>query len=192
MSFENFEHVGRLGEEMTSDTTQKSRREVQVLIVDDEEPVRRSLRRILNREGYRCTTARSAREGRRLLEEMSFDLLLCDLIMPEESGFSLVAYAQSDRPQMAVVVVSAINSPFVAEPIANGGADGYIVKPFDSNTILINVVGALRRRATLFTALKQRSILERGIGHLADELDVALGRRATELHGATGQGLARS
>jgi DNA-binding response OmpR family regulator len=168
-----------IGGEMTSDATQKSRREIQVLIVDDEEPIRRSLRRILAREGYRCTTARSAREGRCLLEEISFDLLLCDLIMPEESGFSLVAYAQSDHPAMAVVVVSAINSPFVAEPIANGGADGYIVKPFDSSTILINVVGALRRRATLFAAVKQRSILERGIGHLSDELDVALGRRFT-------------
>jgi putative two-component system response regulator len=163
---------------MTNDTNQKSRREVQVLIVDDEEPVRRSLRRILTREGYRCTTARSVREGHRLLEELSFDLLLCDLIMPEESGFSLVAWAQSHRPEMAVVVVSAINSPFVAEPIANGGADGYIVKPFDSNTILINVVGALRRRATLFAAVKQGSILQRGIGQLSHELDIALGRRA--------------
>jgi putative two-component system response regulator len=118
-----------------------------ILVVDDEEPIRRSLVRLLDRAGYRCAAAADAAEARRLLTAEAFDLMLCDVTMPGESGFSLLAHAHSAHPGLAVIMVTAVDAPSTAEPAARHGAYGYIVKPFDTNVILINVVSALRRRA---------------------------------------------
>ena len=121
--------------------------DARILIVDDEEPIRRSLVRLLDRAGYQCATAADAAEARQLLTDESFDLMLCDVTMPGESGFSLLADARVTDPELAVVMVTAIDSPATAEPAARHGVYGYIIKPFDTNVILINVVGALRQRA---------------------------------------------
>jgi putative two-component system response regulator len=121
--------------------------DARILIVDDEEPIRRSLVRLLDRAGYRCAAAADAADARRLLASESFDLMLCDVTMPGESGFSLLASAHETHPDLAAIMVTAIDSPHSAEPASRHGAYGYIVKPFDTNVILINVVGALRERS---------------------------------------------
>src|SRR5579862_7295377 len=121
--------------------------DARILIVDDEEPIRRSLVRLLDRAGYECAAAADAAEARQLLMTGSFDLMLCDVTMPGESGFSLLADARATHPELAVVMVTAVDSPATAGPAARHGVYGYVVKPFDTNVILINVVGALRHRA---------------------------------------------
>jgi putative two-component system response regulator len=121
--------------------------DARILIVDDEEPIRRSLVRLLDRAGYQCAAASDAADARRLLANESFDLMLCDVTMPGESGFSLLASAHETHPDLAAIMVTAIDSPHSADPASRHGAYGYIVKPFDTNVILINVVGALRERA---------------------------------------------
>jgi len=128
-------------------TFPRSSVEARILVVDDEEPIRRSLVRVLDRAGYATATAASAAEARGLLTRDEFDLMLCDVTMPGESGFSLLAHAHQVRPELAVIMVTAVDSPEVTEPVARLGAYGYILKPFDTNLILINVVGALRQRA---------------------------------------------
>ncbi|HZU80822.1 MAG TPA: response regulator, partial [Acidimicrobiales bacterium] len=121
--------------------------DARVLVVDDEEPIRRALARVLTDAGYRCDTAANAAEARLLLAMSAFDLMLCDVIMPNESGLSLLASVHDDYPDMAVIMVTAVDDPRVAEPIARYGAYGYILKPFASSAIVINVAGALQRRA---------------------------------------------
>jgi len=121
--------------------------DARILIVDDEEPIRRSLSRLLGRAGYVCATASDAAEARELLESKTFDLMLCDVTMPGESGFSLLADVHQTHPDLAVIMVTAVDAPGGAEPASRYGAYGYIVKPFDTNVILITIVGALRRRA---------------------------------------------
>ena len=121
--------------------------DAKILIVDDEEPIRRSLVRLLDRIGFECATAADAAEARQLLTADQFDLMLCDVTMPGESGFSLLAHAHDAHPELAVIMVTAIDSPSTTEPAARHGAYGCILKPFDTNVILINIVGALNRRA---------------------------------------------
>jgi putative two-component system response regulator len=118
-----------------------------ILIVDDEPAIRHSLSRHLEGEGYTCGTAADAREARQRLSAEAYELMLCDVTMPGESGFSLLAYAHEAHPDTAVIMVTAVDSPHAAEPAASNGAYGYIIKPFDTNTILINVAGALRLRS---------------------------------------------
>lgn len=61
-----------------------------ILIVDDDEPVRRLLARILHDAGHRCTTAASMQEARAKLADDAFALMLCDVHMPGGSGIDLV------------------------------------------------------------------------------------------------------
>src|SRR5580704_576913 len=85
--------------------------DARILIVDDEEPIRRSLVRLLNRAGYECSAAADAAQARQLLSAESFDLMLCDVTMPGESGFSLLTHAHSEHPELAVIMVTSIDSP---------------------------------------------------------------------------------
>ncbi len=119
---------------------------VQTLIVDDELQVRQLLAHILIKSDHECTLAPDARTARRLLEAKTFDLVLLDIIMPGESGMELLKHIRSDHPDTAVVMISTINDPTMAEETLALGAYGYVPKPFDANAVIINVSNALRRR----------------------------------------------
>lgn len=154
--------------------------EARILVVDDEEPIRRSLVRVLDRAGYVCATAASAAEARQLLTKDEFDLMLCDVTMPGESGFSLLAHAHELQPDLAVILVTAVESREVVQPATRRGAYGYILKPFDTNMILINVVGALRARAQSISQQRPRSHAEIEIASHIAELEGLLARLAHE------------
>jgi putative two-component system response regulator len=161
-------------------TFPRSGPDARILIVDDEEPIRRSLVRVLDKAGYQCATAGDATEARQLLSAETFDLMLCDVTMPGESGFSLLAHAADAHPELAVIMVTAIDARASNEPAARHGAYGYIVKPFDTNVILINVVNALRQRAAALDEQRQNSHSDSDIAsHIAD-VNEALNRLAAE------------
>src|SRR5438093_6844559 len=119
---------------------------IDVLIVDDEEPVRRLLGRLLEQNGYICTLAADAREARSQLQENEFALILCDVNMPDESGLDLVKYVLAQNPNTAVVMVTGLDDPHIAQAALEIGAYGDILKPLQSNEVLIDVANALRRR----------------------------------------------
>jgi putative two-component system response regulator len=154
--------------------------DARILIVDDEEPIRRSLHRTLSKEGYECSTAADAVEARHFLDAGTFDLVLCDVTMPGESGFSLLAYVEVAHPETAVIMVTAIDNPNAARPAVIHGAYGYIIKPFNMSTILINIAGALSRSAEKYMARSQALKLESAIATRSRELEDALRQLANE------------
>lgn len=117
-----------------------------ILIVDDEEPIRRLLSSLLQHHGYSCTNAANSREARAILEEKDFALMLCDVNMPGESGLELVRHVLAECPMTAAIMVTGLDSPILANAAREAGAYGYIIKPFEANEILINVSNALHRR----------------------------------------------
>jgi CheY-like chemotaxis protein len=117
-----------------------------VLIIDDEEPIRRLLGYMLQSHGYETVLASDAKEARVRLAEASFALVLCDVNMPGESGMDLVRSILSQHPHTAAIMVTGLDSPVLANAALDMGAFGYIIKPFESNEVLINVANALRRR----------------------------------------------
>lgn len=117
-----------------------------LLIVDDEEPVRRALERILSRNGYDCTSAQDVVSAREALRTDSFALVLSDVNMPGESGIDLVKTVVRDHPDTATVMCTGLDDAELARTAIEIGAYGYIVKPFEPNEILIAVMNALRRR----------------------------------------------
>jgi len=118
-----------------------------ILIVDDEEQVLRLLKRLLELNGYSCETAQDAVEAKALMSAEQFDLLLTDMNMPGDSGLDLIGAASEVQPDIATVMVTGMDDREIANAALELGAYGYIIKPFQSNEILISVTNALRRRA---------------------------------------------
>jgi putative two-component system response regulator len=125
----------------------QARTETRILIVDDEEPVRRLLGRLLEHNGYKCTTAQDAAEATEALGAEHFDLLLTDMTMPGASGLDLIRTSSQAYPDLATVMVTGVDDRTIANEALALGAYGYIIKPFEPNEILISVTNALRRRS---------------------------------------------
>lgn len=117
-----------------------------ILIVDDEDATRRLLGRVLEGHGYVCTLAADAHEARAQLDNEQFDLILCDVNMPGESGLQLLKHVLREHPDTAAVMVTGLDDPQFANIALETGAYGYVIKPFESNEVLIDVANALRRR----------------------------------------------
>jgi len=117
-----------------------------ILIVDDDELIRRMLGRLLEGQGYRCMLAADAHGARRQLDKTECALILCDVNMPGESGLDLIRHVLHDHPHTAAVMVTALDDPHLADVALDSGAYGYLIKPCKTNEVLINVANALRRR----------------------------------------------
>ncbi len=143
-----------------------------VLVVDDDEPTRDILVRILGREGYRCTTAPDVAVARKRLTGGPYDLIVCDVRLPDGSGLDFVAAAIPRYESMAALMISGLDDAALAERAIGLGAYGYIVKPFSPNDVLIGVLGALRhRRAELDARHELRAAQEETIQRLCIAVD---------------------
>jgi DNA-binding NarL/FixJ family response regulator len=167
---------------------QPSTRITKILVVDDEASVRSLLSRILEKDGYQCTTVSDVRKARTSLKETHFDLLLSDIKMPGESGLDLIRSVKTDYPDMAVVMVTVIDDQDTAKSALEMGIYGYIIKPFDENQILISVANALRRRELEMRERGYREDLEKAVLERTAELtrrNEQLKAKKAELHRQT-------
>jgi two-component system, NtrC family, response regulator PilR len=110
-----------------------------ILVVDDEENLRRTLALILQREGYTVTTAASVMEARECLQEGRFDLVFLDLKLPDASGLTLLPEMRSQNPDLPVLILTAHDKLDVALEAVRGGARDYLLKPIDPPILLARV-----------------------------------------------------
>src|SRR5450759_24895 len=96
-----------------------------ILIVDDEPKLARSLALILQRAGYRVTTAGTANEGLQLLEAGAFDLVFLDIQLPDQSGIQVLPRIRSLFPDMPVIILTAHASLETAIEAVRAGATDY-------------------------------------------------------------------
>lgn len=120
--------------------------EARILIVDDDHDVRRSLTRVLTGAGYACRAAATARTASRMLDRERFDLVLCNLHLPGESGLELVEHTLREHGQVAAVVITGREEPALACGLFRRGALGYLVEPFTPGELLIGIAGAFERQ----------------------------------------------
>ena len=118
-------------------------KEVSILIIDDEEPIRRLLALYLSDE-YTCVTASSADEATALLEASSFNLVMTDITMPGTSGIELCQFIQQAYPETVVIMVSGMTDINYAIEAMRHGAFDYVIKPFDLSHVLMAVDRGLR------------------------------------------------
>lgn len=118
-------------------------KEVSILIIDDEEPIRRLLALYLSDE-YTCVTAASADEATTMLAGSSFNLVMTDITMPGTSGIELCQFIHQAYPDTVVIMVSGMTDINYAVEAMRHGAFDYVVKPFDLSHVLMAVERGLR------------------------------------------------
>ena len=107
-----------------------------ILLIDDEERLRSLLARILALEGYNLTEASTAREGLRRLEQSEYQVILCDVKLPDGNGVELVSELKQRSPDSEVILLTAYgNIPDGVQAIKNGAFD-YLTKGDDQERIL--------------------------------------------------------
>jgi DNA-binding response OmpR family regulator len=121
-----------------------------ILVVEDQPEVLSLIERILTHHGYRALCARSAREAGQIAREPTqrLDLLLCDVVLADESGIALAQSLLRDRPELPVLWISG----YAADVIEAHGVSGPIDllnKPFSATELAARVRAALERRAGL-------------------------------------------
>lgn len=109
-----------------------------VLVVDDDESVRRLVNTVLLQAGYEVVLAVDGREALALLDE-KFDVLLCDKSLPYVAGTTVVLEARARFPKLTTVLMTA--SP-EALSLTSLGLDGYLAKPFRSTALLVHTLQA--------------------------------------------------
>jgi putative two-component system response regulator len=142
-----------------------------VLVVDDEEPVRRMIARMVTSGGeWECETAADAAEARMLLARRGFSIVICDVNMPGESGTDLTRWIREHHPDVAVLMATGIDDPQLAQSVLELGAYGYLVKPFKRHEVQINVANALGRRRLELENRDHRALLEQRVEERTQEL----------------------
>lgn len=119
-----------------------------ILLVDDDERLRGLLSRYLTEQGFNVTTAADAAAARERLRVVDPDLMVLDVMMPDESGLALTEALRADRaPSLPILLLTARGAP--EERIAGfeAGADDYLGKPFDPRELVLRIRALLRRAA---------------------------------------------
>jgi formate/nitrite transporter len=119
-----------------------------MLIIDDEEIVLKSCRKIFEAEGFEVVTTANPQEGLKLVSEKSFDVILCDWMMPGFDGLDVVEEIDKRSPNSTVVMISGYPSVGRATEAMKRGAMDYVAKPFRPEEIIEVVKKAVRRKVT--------------------------------------------
>lgn len=118
--------------------------EAHLLIVDDDERIRRLLQKYLIRQGFWVSAARDAAHARRLLEGLDFDLIVMDVMMPGEDGISLTRSLR-DSLTTPILLLTAKGDTEDRIKGLEAGADDYLAKPFEPKELLLRINAILRR-----------------------------------------------
>jgi two-component system phosphate regulon response regulator OmpR len=121
-----------------------------LLVVDDDDRIRELLKEYLSRHGFRVSTAPDAAAARRLMDSLDFDLLVLDVMMPGEDGFSLTRAIRARKGPAGRTPVLILTARGAGPDRIEGlslGADDYLPKPFEAQELLLRIEAILRRAA---------------------------------------------
>src|ERR1700694_4949223 len=117
-----------------------------VLVVDDEDAIRLAISKFLRSRGYDVTDANSGASALEILQADRFDAMICDVRMPGMAGTEVVPRAIELRPNLAVLMLTAVNdAPTATEALASGAMD-YLMKPIELADLAVAVERALHKR----------------------------------------------
>jgi two-component system response regulator PilR (NtrC family) len=131
-----------------------------ILVVDDERSILDFLRLLLEQEGYRVDEASSVEAARQELAANSFELILCDIMMPDGSGLDLLREIKLTDPECAVVMMTAYASTKTAIEAMKLGAQDYVSKPFNVDELKVILQKALEKTQLVAENIYLRRELE--------------------------------
>lgn len=116
---------------------------IQILVIDDEDPIRNLLARMIELEGYKVWKASDCQSALKLLKAQPFDVVLCDVFLPDGNGVDFIRKIKKHRPEAEVILLTAHgNIPDGVQAIKNGAFD-YITKGDDNRKIIPTISRAV-------------------------------------------------
>ena len=123
------------------------RRDIHLLVVDDDDRIRKLLKTYLTKQGFRVSTAGNAEEARHLMETLAYDLLILDVMMPGESGLELTQSVR-EREDVPIILLTALGEGDDRIKGLRSGADDYLVKPFEPEELVLRIEVIFKRAGT--------------------------------------------
>lgn len=118
-----------------------------ILVIDDQAPIRKTLREILEYENFSIDEAEDGQKGLDMLKNNAYELVLCDIKMPKVDGIEFLEKSIGLHPDMPVIMISGHGNIETAVDAIRKGAYDYIAKPIDLNRLLVTVRNALEKKS---------------------------------------------
>src|SRR4051812_26727288 len=117
-----------------------------ILIIDDEKAIRKTLSEILSFEGYKIDEAGDGEEGLKKFGEKAYDVVLCDIKMPKIDGIEFLERAKLVNDDIPIIMISGHGNIDTAVEAVKKGAFDYVSKPPDLNRLLITLRNAVEKQ----------------------------------------------
>ncbi len=117
-----------------------------ILVIDDEKGIRNTLREVLEYEQYEVDVATNGPEGLELFSKDNYDIVLCDIKMPEMDGIEVLEKLNKSMPDVPVIMISGHGNIDTAVEAIKKGAYDFIEKPLDLNRLLVTMRNATERK----------------------------------------------
>ena len=117
-----------------------------ILVIDDDKPIRNTLKEILEYENHKIELASDGFEGIEKIKETRYDAILCDIKMPKMDGIELLEKVMLESPDVPIIMISGHASVETAVEALKKGAYDFIEKPLDLNRLLVTIRNALERK----------------------------------------------
>ena len=118
-----------------------------ILIIDDERSIRKTLNEILSYEGFKVDEANDGEEGLKMFSDRTYDVVLCDIKMPKIDGIEFLTKAGQINSDVPVIMISGHGTIETAVDAVKKGAYDYVAKPPDLNRLLITIRNALDKNS---------------------------------------------
>src|SRR5215204_2208041 len=142
-----------------------------ILIIDDEKAIRKTLTEILSFEGYDIVEAADGEEGLRQFKEKAYDVVLCDIKMPKVDGIDFLQKAIESNPDVPIIMISGHGNIETAVEAVKKGAYDFIQKPPDLNRLLITIRNAMERN----TLVSETKVLRRKANKVQQMIGESIG-----------------
>jgi DNA-binding NtrC family response regulator len=136
-----------------------------ILVVDDDAGVRKILSSILSEDGYLVETVENGKQALRATEKGHFDAALVDIELPDMKGTELLLRLKERQPKMVKIIVTGFPSLENAMKAVNEGAEGYVLKPFNTKELLEMI---------------RKNLDEKSVEHLRIWMDIQKGAKFSE------------
>ncbi len=134
---------------------------IDILVVDDEEPVRRLLKNELSRKGFTVDTAEDGKVALKKVQDKNYDVVLLDIVMPELDGISFLKKLQKDPSSPAIIVLTGRATVDTAVEAMKAGASDYLSKPYKLEELIIVIKKAYEeRRLRMENIMLQKALKE--------------------------------
>lgn len=125
-----------------------------ILVIEDEIRVATLIKRGLDESGHTVYTAADIATAKYLLDEIHFDIIISDVILPDGNGFELCQQIREKNPRIPILMLTALGTTDDKLVAFNAGADDYMVKPFDFRELEARIQVLLKRKSDLPSAVE--------------------------------------